>query len=81
MNLICYPLMGTKSKRLMVKRKRSNGRKLGKTYHYTPRTDLISRLAYELNMNEKAIRKQIFDERLFLLRETWNDYTITIAEV
>ena len=65
----------------MVKRKRSKGRKLGNTYHYTPTTRLISRLASELNMSEKAVRKQVFEERLFLLRETWNDYTITAAEV
>lgn len=72
MKLICYPLMGTKSKRLMIKRTRKNGRKLGKTYHYVPRNDLIARLVYELNMDEEAVRKQIFDERLYLLRETWN---------
>jgi hypothetical protein len=81
MQLICYPLMGTKTKRLMVKRTRKNGRKVGNTYHYVPRTDLIKRLTQELQMSEKAVRKQINEERLWLLRETWNDPTITRADV
>lgn len=81
MKLICYPLMKTKSRRLMVKRKRKNGRKLGFTYHYNPRSDLISRLASELKMSEKAVREQIFKERLHLLKEAWNDDTITAADV
>jgi hypothetical protein len=73
--------MGTKSKRLMVKRVRRNGRKLGKIYHYVPRTDLIYRLAEELKMNEKAVREQIYKERLWLLRDAWNDPGITSADV
>jgi len=81
MNLICYPLMGTKSKRLMVKRFNKKRSQDGKIYHYEPKRDLISRLAEELNMSKLAVKEQIYKERLFLLRETWNDPTITRADV
>ncbi|WP_089129135.1 hypothetical protein [Tolypothrix sp. NIES-4075] len=65
----------------MVKRVRAKGRKTTNAYHYTPTPRLVSRLAFELKMTEKLVRKQILEERLYLLKEVWNDPTITAADV
>ena len=74
MELICYFLLGTKTRRLMTK-KNSRG---GKKYHYQPREQLIKRLASELKLTELTTREQILKERLFLLQEIYgNEITKT----
>lgn len=80
MDLICYPLMSTSTKKRMRRRFRFTPHKLNRTYHYTPGTSLVTRLANELRMSEAAIRKQIAEERLYLLRDVYGT-DITKAHV
>jgi len=64
MELKVYPRLGWKS-RLAMRRTRW---RWGKDYQYVPRPHLIRRLSQELGMNEDAVRKQIKQEREFLLK-------------
>lgn len=80
MEFVIYPRLGTFSKRLMKRRNYRLGSKRGQTYHYEPRRELIDRLAQELTMNPRDVRRQIFKERLHLLREIYGN-TITEADV
>lgn len=63
--------MGTKSKRLMVRRNVRNGKRRGQKYYYFPRRDLLQRLAGELGMSENFVIEQIQKERKFLLKEIY----------
>ncbi len=58
MNFVCYPLMATKSKRLMHKRYKGkrNGQRLN--YKYCPQQRLIARLASQLRMTEVGVIEQ-----------------------
>jgi hypothetical protein len=76
MDLICYFLLGTKSRRLMKKRSSRWGQK----YHYQPREQLVKRLAFELKTTESYIREQLAKERLFILQTVYGD-EITNADV
>ncbi len=50
-------------------------------YHYRPRTGLIYNLAHELNLSEEQVRKQIRDERLWLLQQDWPGENIGGADI
>ncbi|MBD2303770.1 hypothetical protein [Nostoc sp. FACHB-190] len=50
-------------------------------YHYVPQYRLIKRLMQELGYTDVQVRQQIFDERLWLLREDWGENAITKADV
>jgi hypothetical protein len=64
MELICYPLLSTRSRRALQKRK---GR-WGHRYQYVPRANLIDRLARELNLPVEQVHEQLQRERNFLLK-------------
>lgn len=51
------------------------------SYHYVPQYRLIKRLMEELGYTEVQVRKQIYDERLYLLREDWGINAISAADV
>lgn len=81
MDIICYMLMDTRTKRRMMKRfvRGRNGR--NRTYHYRPQYRLILRLMQELGLSEAQVRKQIYQERLYLLREEWGASEIGEGEI
>lgn len=81
MELIIYPLLCTTSKRTMRKRWRKRNFGIEQPYHYVPQYRLIQRLMQELGYTEVQVRQQIFDERLWLLREDWGENVITKADV
>lgn len=66
MELICYPLMSTCSRRAL---KRKNA-KFGHRYHYNPRGNLLERLSRELGMTTDAIHAQLMRERAYLIKNT-----------
>ncbi|QMS87309.1 hypothetical protein HUN01_06820 [Nostoc edaphicum CCNP1411] len=81
MDLICYPLMGTKSQRCMLRRRAKGWQVGGRAYHYVPRYELIRRLMEQTGLSEESVRKQIRDERLWLLQEDYGTGAITAADV
>lgn len=81
MELICYPLMGTKSQRRMHRRRVKGWQTKGKTYHYVPQYRLVLRLMEETGLSEELVRKQIRDERLWLLQQDYGANAITPADV
>lgn len=64
MNLICYPLLSTRSKRAILKTKKS----WGHVYWYNPRGDLLVRLSKQLNLPITKVVEQLEKEREFLLK-------------
>lgn len=66
MDLICYPLLGTRSRRAL-KREKTN---FGHRYHYNPRGNLLSRLAQDLGMTTDAVHAQLMKERAYLIKHT-----------
>jgi hypothetical protein len=64
MQLICYPLMSTCSKRAITRIKK----KWGHPVTYTPRATLVERLSRELGMTYDQVIDQLFKERDFLLK-------------
>lgn len=81
MELICYPLLSTPSKRAMRRRWRKKRHGIKQPYHYVPQYRLILRLMEELRFTEGQVRQQIYDERLYLLKEDWGQSAITVADV
>lgn len=81
MELKCFPLMGTLTKAQMQRRNCKPGRNSFKRYNYVPQQRLIERLSQELKMPQDEVRKQIFRERLYLLREIYGQNEITEADV
>jgi hypothetical protein len=61
--LIAYPKLSTCSKRAILRTKN----RWGHPVRYAPRRQLVQRLAEELQLTEEATRKQLYDERKFLL--------------
>lgn len=59
-----YPLLCTRSRRAIKRRKKGFGR----PYTYNPRGDLIFRLARETGMTYAAVYDQLMKEREELLR-------------
>ncbi|ARV60605.1 hypothetical protein BZZ01_20045 [Nostocales cyanobacterium HT-58-2] len=71
MELKAFPLLDTRCKRLMLRRKHRVGKRGRQTYHYRPQQRLINRLAAQLQMPPQAVRQQIAQERLYLLRQMY----------
>jgi hypothetical protein len=71
MQLKVFPLLDTRCKRLMQRRKCRGRRRRGQTYHYNPQTRLINRLASQLRMPPDQVRQQIAKERLYLLQQIY----------
>lgn len=65
MELICFPLLGTRSRRAMLRVKK----KFGHPYTYNPNASLIQRLSLELNSDKDTIIKQLHKEREYLIKE------------
>ena len=81
MELICYPLLSTTSQRTMRRRWRRKRYGVKQSYHYVPQYRLIKRLMNELGYTEAQVRQQIYNERLYLLREDWGSSAISPADV
>jgi hypothetical protein len=64
MELILYPRLSTRSKKALVKTKK----RFGRTYHYSPRGDLLERLSQETGMTIEQVCQQLKRERAYLLR-------------
>lgn len=71
MQLICFPLLQTKSKRLIQKRIKAKRGFTTIYYKYRPKAELVERLAQELGITEEQVRTQIKTERLYLLQEVY----------
>ena len=65
MLLKVYPRIGTRSRRAIVRIKT----RFGRSYQYSPRGSLITRLAKELGMSREAVYTQIMQEREYLLKQ------------
>ena len=65
MQLILYPLLGTRSRRGLYKTHRLN-HAYEKTY-YVPRYDLVQRLSRETGLSPEQVYQQMARERDFLL--------------
>jgi len=63
MNIIIYPLLGTTSRRAMVREKS----KFGRAYVYRPRGNLLDRLSVDTGMSKDSVLRQIERERLYLI--------------
>jgi hypothetical protein len=63
MDIIIYPLLGTTSRRAMVREKS----RLGRPYAYRPRGNLLDRLSAETGMTKNAVLRQIARERQQLI--------------
>jgi hypothetical protein len=63
MNLVIYPLLGTTSRRAMVREKS----RFGRPYVYSPRGNLLDRLSAETGMTKNAVLRQIARERQQLI--------------
>lgn len=68
MDLVIYPLMSTRSKRAISRRR---GR-FGREYEYRPHGDFVRRLALHTGMTIEGVLKQIEQEREFILRSSEN---------
>jgi hypothetical protein len=65
MVLRAYPLLGTTSKRA-ISRKTT---RFGRTYYYSPRSDLLERLQRELGLTKNAAYNLLMEEREHLLKQ------------
>jgi hypothetical protein len=63
MDLVIYPLLGTTSRRAMVREKS----RFGRPYVYRPRGNLLDRLSAETGMSKEAVLRQIARERQQLI--------------
>jgi hypothetical protein len=63
MDIIIYSLLGTTSRRAMVREKC----RFGRPYVYRPRGDLLDRLSAETGMTKNAVLRQIARERQQLI--------------
>jgi hypothetical protein len=66
MDLICYPLLGTRSRRALLRHK---GR-WGHRYQYSPKAALLHNLAEKLGWNIESVQQQLLQERAYLLKRT-----------
>ncbi len=64
-DLILYPQLGTPSRRAITRFKK----KWGHPYHYSPRGDLLKRLAASNDMSIDEVYHQLLKEREFFRRE------------
>ena len=63
MDIVIYPLLGTTSRRAMVREKS----RFGRPYVYCPRGNLLDRLSAETGMSKDAVLRQIARERQQLI--------------
>jgi hypothetical protein len=63
MDMIIYPLLGTTSRRAMVREKS----RFGQPYNYRPRGTLLDRLSTEIGMPKDDVLRQIARERQHLI--------------
>ncbi len=63
MEIIIYPLLGTTSRRAMVREKS----RFGHAYVYKPRGELLVRLSVDTGMSKDAVLRQIQRERQYLI--------------
>jgi hypothetical protein len=63
MDIVIYPLLGTTSRRAMVREKS----RFGRPYVYRPRGNLLDRLSAETGMSKEAVLRQIARERQQLI--------------
>lgn len=63
MDMIIYPLLGTTSRRAMVR----ETAKFGQPYTYRPRGNLLERLSLETGMSKESVLRQIQRERQKLI--------------
>jgi hypothetical protein len=63
MDIIIYPLLGTCSRRAMVREKC----RFGRPYVYRPRGNLLDRLSAETGMTKNAVLRQIARDRQHLI--------------
>lgn len=63
MDIIIYPLLGTTSRKAMVREKS----RFGLPYIYRPRGDLLDRLSAETGMPKDSVLRQIARERQQLI--------------
>jgi hypothetical protein len=64
MELLLYERLSTRSRRALLRAKKQ----FGKTYHYSPRSDLLDRLSQETGMSIEQVYQQLKRERAYLLR-------------
>ncbi|MEG5048660.1 hypothetical protein [Microcoleus sp. B4-C1] len=67
MNLTLYPKLSTRSKKALT---RKNGR-WGKPYKYTPRGNLLKRLAIETGLTVEQVWLQLQKEREYLIAQNY----------
>lgn len=65
MELILYPMLGTRSQRAIL---RERG-KWGHNYSYAPRGDLLQRLSKQTGMSIEECALQLYKERQYLLNQ------------
>ncbi len=80
MNLKIFPLLSTSTKRRIQKITKRRGFGSKRKYHYVPSRKLVTRLANELRISESQVRKQIAEERLYLLQQLYGD-EISLSDV
>ena len=64
MKVIIFPRLGTDSKRAFLRTRW----KFGRTYEYSPKMQLLTRLRKETGMTNEQLLDQIAKERGFLLK-------------
>lgn len=68
MDLIFYPLLGTRSRRALLRTNRRGFKKPG-THVYRPKGTLLVRLAREFGMDVNQVAAQLQKERAYLLKQ------------
>jgi hypothetical protein len=63
MRLVLYPRLNLRSKRAILRTKN----RWGHPVRYNPRKQLLQRLSEEFKIPEETVRKQLLEERKFLL--------------
>lgn len=81
MELKCFPLLCNRTKQTIQRKNCKPGRRTFQPFHYFPQERLVQRLAAQLNMSPQAVREQLFQERLYLLKQKFGETEITEADV
>lgn len=69
MDLVVFPLMHSKTKKLMLRTKRKYGARWGHPYYYEPSGQLLERLSVQLGMTKTDVRTKIMQEREYLIKQ------------
>lgn len=67
MELIIFPLLHSKSRKLLLQTKKKYGAKWGHPYNYEPNGRLLERLSVKLQMTKTEVREKLMKEREYLL--------------